>query len=577
MAVKADSQHRPYSGSTDHLDSFLMELAEAKAKFPEDRNAHIICKELNQIIQRTVKDLSDKYQLFFNAIIQQGGSMSEGTKIGEPDEFDYVLVLPTLQQQLVTTKEGKPFFAEDYNMNMQSTKLPLRIKDISFMDDVLYPEWCDQEENNKRRNQQLLFKDGKCPWRDEITAMVSVAIHRSLEAAVGEFPKWKYVGRLKYPSGRTYLQILKFSNTDGLEIFVSVDICLAIQIPYNNAEPVPLQLLFDFWSVNVVSCSRRSESPWETSVLSSLPLDSIEKRCYRLLKYLSQIFLEARFDIYSMTYKAVLETYVLKTIFLKVLMESENRWEPHHLSEKVIDVLGLIKQDLAVVESGKSSSDPMRLHPLKVSMDYCLHPVSAEPALFPRSKLSLPGRKTASEPVFQRPETIDDQISTLIDLLMASDTDEGRQHLLSIIEAIEKLKMLLKDGTYQIPIMATLSDRTENTKSGVYNNYLSVWHVLDREDLKAYMRISSFGIVIQPDGKDDDCIAFPKALTILKYLDCSLFKKKVGEDDGIEVLELDVFDHGDSNQVVCWNVNESVDLHSIITGIRCSYCSSRKL
>ena len=577
MAESAELQRHAINGETDQLDLFLMELAETKAKFPDDTNARNICDELDQIVQRTVMDLSDKYQLFYNAVIQQGGSMAEGTKIGEPDEFDYVLVLPALQEQLVTTKEGKPFFAEDYSINIQSTKLPLRIKDPSFIDDILCPEWCEEEENDKRRNQQLIFKDRKSPWRDEIAAMVSVAIYRSLKTAVEGLPKWNYVARLKYPSGRTYLQILKFLNAEGLECFVSVDICLAVQIPYNNSEAVPLQLLLEFWSINMVLCSRRSESPWETSTLSSLPLDSIEKRCYRLLKFLTQTFLEARFDIYTMTYKAVLETYVFKTIFLKVLMESEVKWEPRDLSQKVLDVLGLIKQDLATVKSGESSSDPLRVHPLKVSMDYCLHPVSAEPALFRRSKLSSATRKFASEPIFQRPEAIEDQISTLIDLLMVSNTEEGRQHFLSQIETIEKLKILLKNGTYQIPILASLQDQADDTKSAIYNGNLSLWHVLDRNDLKSYMRTSSFGIVVQPDGKQDDCIVFPKTFTTLKFLDCSLFKTNAGEEDRIEVMELDVFDHGDRNQVVCWNVKESVDLLSILTGNRCSYCASRNL
>jgi len=577
MAVRTESQNHANCGSTDQLDLFLLELAETKAKFPDDRNAQQLCKELNQIVERTVMDLSGKYQLFYNAVVQQGGSMAEGTKIKEPDEFDYVLVLPTLQQQLVTMKEGKPFFAEDYDIYKQSTKLPLRMNDPSFMDDILCPEWCDREENEKSRNQQLIFKDSKSPWRDEITAMVSVVIHRSLKTAVERFPNWKYVARLKYPSGRTYLQILKFSNADGLEYFISVDICLAIQIPYNNADSVPLQLLLEFWSINVVSCSRRSESQWETSKFCSLPLDSIEKRCYRLLKYLIQTFLESRFDIYSMTYKTVLETYVLKTMFLKELMESKMNWEPHHLSQKVLEILGSIKQDLSMVKSGESSSDPLKLHPLKVSMDYSLHPVSAEPALFRRSKLSSITRKAASEPIFQRPEAIEDQLSTLIDLLILSNTDEGRQHFLSQIEAIEKLKMLLKDGTYQIPILEILQDQAENTKSGIYNGNLSLWHVLDREDLKLYMRSSSFGIVVQPDGKQDDCIVFPKTFAILKFLNCSLCSTNAEEDDETEIMELDVFDHGDSNQVVCWNVKEAVDLRSIVGGKHCSYCVSRNL
>lgn len=129
------------------------------------------------------------------------------------------------------------------------------------------------------------------------------------------------------------------------------------------------------------------------SKLSSLPLESVEKRCYRILKYLVQTFLESHFDIYTMEYKGVIETYTIKTVFLNVLMKSEKtgQWQLHHLGEKLLHILYLIKQDLSEVQTGKSSSDPLRLHPLKVSMDYCLHPVSAEPALFPRSKLSQSG------------------------------------------------------------------------------------------------------------------------------------------------------------------------------------------
>ncbi|XP_078383896.1 uncharacterized protein LOC144666354 [Oculina patagonica] len=578
MAAKVDEEDCSDIGCPNQLDLFLTELAETKAMFPDDENAHVIREELHQIVQGTVLDLSGKYRLFHDAVLQQGGSMEEGTKIGQPDEFDYVLVLPALQEQLVTMGGVEPFYAENYNINFQSTKLPLKMKDLTFLDDILCPDWCDEEENEQRKSQQLIFKDGKCPWRDEIAAMVSVAISRSLEATLGNLQKWKYVARLKHPSGRTYLQILKFTNTDGLETFVSVDICLAIKIAYSSAESEPLQLLFEFWSINAVSCSRRSESPWEMSKLSSLPLQSVEKRCYRLLKYLIQTFVESHFDIYTMEYKAVIETYTLKTVFLKVLMESEKRWESHDLGQKVLRILGLIKQDLTTVKTGKSSSEPLMLHPLKVSMDYCLHPVSAEPALFPRSKL-LPSRKSASEPIFQKPEAIEDQISTLIELLlMVRDTEEGRQHILSQIEAMEVLKMLLKDGTFQIPVMETLKDREKNSKSGVYNGFLLIWHVLDREDFKAFMRKSKFGIVVQPDGKEDDCIVFPKTFPVLRFLNCCFFEKGAVEDDGIEIMEMDIFDHGDDKkQVVCWNVNESVNLSSIITGKLCSFCASKRI
>ena len=575
MASKTDGEGYSSSSCPNQLDLFITELADTKAKFPDGENAHIIREELHQIIQGILLDLSGKYRLFHNAVVQQGGSMVEGTKIGQPDEFDYVFVLPALQEQLVW-KNGKPFCANDYDINIQSTKLILTMKELSFMDDILCPAWCDEDENEQRRSDQLIFKDGKSPWRDQIAAMVSEAIHRSLQLLVEKFTKWKHVARLKYPSGKTYLQILKFTGADGSETFVSVDMCLAIQNPYSSPNSEPLQLLFEFWSINCISCSRRSESPWETSTLRSLPIDSSEKRCYRVLKYLIQTFLESHFDMYTMEYKAVIETYTLKTMILKGLMESEKKWELHHLGQKVLEILDLIRQDLATLKSKTSSSEPLKQHPLVVSMDYSLHPLSAEPALFPRSKL-YNSRKALSDPIFQRPEAIEDQLSTLIELLlMVRDTDEGRQHMLSQIEAIERLKIILKDGTYQIPVMEVLKDREKSTKSGVYNNFLLIWQVIEREDFKACMRMSKFGISVQPDGKQDDCIVFPKTFPVLAFLNCCLFKKEAHEVEGIEIMEMDVFDHGDWKQVVCWNVNESVNLRSIIPGELCSFCASRK-
>lgn len=262
MASKVYCEDSATIACPNQLDLFLTELADTKANFPDGENAQIIQEELNQIIQGTLLDLSGKYCLFHNAIVQQGGSMVEGTKIGQADEFDYVFILPALQEQLLW-KNGKAFCADDYDINIQSTKLILSMKELCFMEDILCPDWCDQEENEQRRRDQLIFKDGKSPWRDEISAMVSAAIHRSLLSQVKKFPQWQHVARLKYPSGRTYLQILKFTDADGSERFVSVDICLAIQISHSTPNSEPLQLLFDFWSINTISCSRRSESPWE--------------------------------------------------------------------------------------------------------------------------------------------------------------------------------------------------------------------------------------------------------------------------------------------------------------------------
>lgn len=88
-------------------------------------------------------------------------------------------------------------------------------------------------------------------------------------------------------------------------------------------------------------------------------------------------------------------------------------------------------------------------------------------------------------------------------------------------------------------------DWEKNSKSGVYNNFLLIWYVFDREEFKVFMWLSKFGIVVQFDGKDDDCIVFFKMFLVLKFFSCWLFDKGIDEDDEIEILEMDVFDYGD--------------------------------
>lgn len=176
MASSTDVRDDPRRNCPDQLDLFIKELADTKAKFPDGQNTKIICEELHQIMQGLIMDLSSKYRLFQNAVVHQGGSMVEGTKIGQADEFDYVFVLPELQKQLLWN-DGKPFFAEEYNMNIQSQKLVLTMKELPFMDDILFPDWCDQEENEQWRGELMIFKDHKNPWRDEIAGMVSKAIY----------------------------------------------------------------------------------------------------------------------------------------------------------------------------------------------------------------------------------------------------------------------------------------------------------------------------------------------------------------------------------------------------------------
>lgn len=44
--------------------------------------------------------------------------------------------------------------------------------------------------------------------------------------------------------------------------------------------------------------------------------------------------------------------------------------------------------------------------------------------------------------------------------------------------------------------MEMFKDWEKNSKSGVYNNFLLIWYVFDREEFKVFMWLSKFGIVV---------------------------------------------------------------------------------
>ncbi|KAJ7376594.1 hypothetical protein OS493_033755 [Desmophyllum pertusum] len=86
-----------YSESMSPLDHFIRDLDERKGKIP-------CCQEVTDIqssVENVLKDLLlevEKVHPFLKTTLINSGSFYEGTKIGQPDEFDYFVQLDNLSE-----------------------------------------------------------------------------------------------------------------------------------------------------------------------------------------------------------------------------------------------------------------------------------------------------------------------------------------------------------------------------------------------------------------------------------------------------------------------------------------------
>ena len=93
------------AGPPTLLDTEFEDISNGKAKFPETERAKLIFETVDNLIDKTVKDLATKSRVFKDCSIVRVGSTSEGLKCGGPNEFDYNLMLPILSEYTMFISE----------------------------------------------------------------------------------------------------------------------------------------------------------------------------------------------------------------------------------------------------------------------------------------------------------------------------------------------------------------------------------------------------------------------------------------------------------------------------------------
>ena len=81
-----------FLATSSTLDLFLSDLDETKGKISSSREVSRIQSRVRKVIRSILLEVR-RENPFFRATLINSGSFYEGTKVGEPDEFDYLIQL----------------------------------------------------------------------------------------------------------------------------------------------------------------------------------------------------------------------------------------------------------------------------------------------------------------------------------------------------------------------------------------------------------------------------------------------------------------------------------------------------
>lgn len=256
----------------------------------ENDKVHLIRREMEKAANDLIKHLS-KYTMFDGASLIKSGSTYEGFKIGEPDEFDFMIELPAMNSSVVKFSRHPVvneellytvcFLTKDIVKDISTTKFWETLRDIirDCLESCLGKEWTVKNievvrerhlafKNGEYKNERVTFKVPKeqvdAEWTKEAHAAVTLDLNRRL------------------------------SSSESLD--VSVDFCLAVPMLINKENYCDVRFPGDvnnatgFMRCHMLLMTdfpcRLSFSAQEMRMALKYPYPQGQNRCMRLLKYL---------------------------------------------------------------------------------------------------------------------------------------------------------------------------------------------------------------------------------------------------------------------------------------------------
>eukprot|EP00112_Aurelia_sp_Birch-Aquarium-sp1_P025302 Seg8346.1 transcript_id=Seg8346.1/GoldUCD/mRNA.D3Y31 product="hypothetical protein" protein_id=Seg8346.1/GoldUCD/D3Y31 len=356
------------------LDSYLRDISENEAKFPNTTESKLIFETLDKVVLKMSTALGKKAKLFNDCSTVRVGSSAEGLKSGNPNEFDYNIILPKLSEYVglehslhnnsLSESLNSTFFSDDTGDYGKAEEDSIYFT-IENFDDVIDDVIPKSEMRNMLKEEiddigELMMHgssmDGNVEgWKETLAQFVSMpqrsilkVLFKALEKIIEEtlqeslVPELSILPKKSLRECRSLNQIaitssLLWHGTEFQNLEINVDFALMIPMEkqplcydfpmylHGSQESmlpimIPLQdadKIFHYIIRSYKTC-RLSTGIAEAEMLSKIPSNSKVKQSIRVCKKLRDLFMTHYFDIATETVCPILQSYWIKTVAMYI-------------------------------------------------------------------------------------------------------------------------------------------------------------------------------------------------------------------------------------------------------------------
>ncbi|CAC5413779.1 unnamed protein product [Mytilus coruscus] len=274
---------------------------------------------IQSLFQNTVKLLKETYSVFRNSELHLAGSMGEQTKVGRPDEFDFVIILPQLSEI-----------------------------------DIFYPYRMD-----KNKHIREYAKDFNFGYPDAFTDDIRFGIHDLLLASLVENlnDDWKIVlTGCNFFTRKTAVTFHLVRSADCFEVDIDVTILIPFEkvTLYPHADDLNIKQYYIDRLANdkgVIYAIFRYENhafrPSKAHLEKALLKKESRQRVYTVAKLIVKTFLptmEVR-EHCRRCKESIVGSYTLKNILFYMIYfyPDDSCWSDSHFSTRVIELFVILK------------------------------------------------------------------------------------------------------------------------------------------------------------------------------------------------------------------------------------------
>lgn len=328
--------------------SEVVEHYEQQAKFEDQNEAVKIRLKLERLVNNILEQVKKRDNRFQSTLIYSG-SVYEGVKVHQPDEFDFMIALDDLRNKpklytsdkgngyvkLVLDESGWKEFEDDegfFNPNLLSRHFKKLVNEA--LSDAEIP----QDLVVSKTNQDLLDS----PWAPVYFTLLGNSTGK-------DNPAGTMYSETHGPATTLYIRNQAGGSYNNLTITVDLTLSLECQVsklPVQLANlPTSVDNSLNKTGVHLVPAGfdswRISFSVIEKEILSTAPGGF--KVCFRVIKTMRNT-IQQRLGLGQST--ALIPSYLFKTVLLSEIFRKDRRWQDGDLHQVVDDVLALILQGI---------------------------------------------------------------------------------------------------------------------------------------------------------------------------------------------------------------------------------------